>query len=130
VTEEGSMVSMVDLAACEYLETPSTTTRFIRAEPISSELDNQLPMQFDLSQNYPNPFNPSTSIQFSLPEAAHVRLDVFNSLGQLVYTLVNEQRSTGVHTVRFNAAGLSSGVYLYKITTADFSQTKKMLLVK
>ena len=130
ITEEGSMVSLVNLAACEYLETPYELSRFIRAEPISSELDSQLPMQFDLSQNYPNPFNPSTSIQFSLPEATHVRLDVFNSLGQLVYTLVNEQRSTGIHTVRFNAAGLSSGVYLYKITTADFSQTKKMLLVK
>jgi len=94
------------------------------------EQDVLEPQEYLLSQNYPNPFNPVTQIQYNLPEQTHVRLEVFNSLGQKVMELVNTQQLAGSHTASFDATKLSSGVYLYKITTPSFSQTKKMLLVK
>ena len=92
--------------------------------------DELIPQEYILSQNYPNPFNPSTQIKYALPEATQVTLDVFNSLGQKVIELVNGQKSAGYHTATFDASGLSSGVYLYKLTTPSFTQTKKMLLIK
>ena len=96
----------------------------------SNEDLTEEPKSFTLQQNYPNPFNPSTHIQYSLPEATQVRLEVFNNVGQKVATLVNARQSAGEYTVRFDASGVSSGIYLYKITTPAFSQTKKMLLIK
>jgi hypothetical protein len=89
-----------------------------------------LPQQYELLQNYPNPFNPSTQIRYALPAASQVRLEVYNSVGQKVMVLVDGQQSAGYHQVSFDASGLSSGVYLYKLSTPGFSQTKKMLLIK
>jgi hypothetical protein len=89
-----------------------------------------LPQQYELLQNYPNPFNPSTQIRYALPAASQVRLEVYNSVGQKVMVLVDGQQSAGRHQVSFDATGLSSGVYLYKLSTPGFSQTKKMLLIK
>ena len=96
----------------------------------SNEGVQNKPDQFELLQNYPNPFNPSTQIQYALPEATHVTLEVFNSVGQKVMDLINGQQSAGYHTATFDASGLSSGVYLYKLTTPSFTETKKMLLIK
>ena len=86
--------------------------------------------KFELSQNYPNPFNPTTTIKFSLPEAANVKLTLFNILGQEVKTLVNESKESGVHTINFNASELNSGIYIYKLESGSFTQTRKMTLVK
>jgi hypothetical protein len=90
----------------------------------------QLPKSLALAQNYPNPFNPSTTISYDLPRAVHVTLKVYNTLGQEVATLVNENTSAGVHVVQFNGSALASGVYLYRLQTPGFLQSKKMLLMK
>jgi PKD repeat protein len=89
-----------------------------------------LPEEYSLSQNRPNPFNPVTSITFNLPEATSVTLSIFNVLGQKVATLANGQFSAGSHQVEWNAAAQPSGIYLYRLDTPEFSQTKKMLLLK
>ena len=94
------------------------------------EVDLGAPKKFELSQNYPNPFNPTTTIRFSLPEAGNVKLTLFNILGQEIKTLVNEFKEAGVHTINFDASELNSGMYIYKIETGTFVQTRKMTLVK
>ena len=85
---------------------------------------------FQLYQNYPNPFNPITTISFSIPERSYVNLKVYDVLGNEVVTLVSEEREAGNHTVDFNASDLPSGVYLYKMTSGNYSETKKMLLLR
>ena len=99
-------------------------------ERVTNNEYQQLEYNFNLNQNYPNPFNPSTQIQYALPEATQVTLEVFNSVGQKVMELVNGQQSAGYHTATFNASGLSNGVYFYKLSTSSFINTKKMLLIK
>jgi len=89
-----------------------------------------LPTSFSLDQNYPNPFNPSTKISYQLPQSGFVTLKVYNAIGKEVATLVNEEKSAGRYEINFDAAGLTSGVYFYKITTNNFTQTNKMLLIK
>jgi hypothetical protein len=90
----------------------------------------QVPAQYMLSQNYPNPFNPSTTIEFSLPAQSIVSLKVYDVLGSEVADLVNEVMAAGNHTVNFNGADLSSGVYFYKLNNGDQVLTNKMMLVK
>ncbi len=92
--------------------------------------DPLLPASFGLAQNYPNPFNPTTSISFDLPVASHVELDVFNILGQKVTTLVNGEMEAGTQVVEFDASPYSTGIYFYRLNAGDFSDTRKMLLVK
>jgi len=92
--------------------------------------DNGLPEDFALLQNYPNPFNPATEIRFSLPSGSFIRLEVYNLLGELVTTLVNEDKPAGNYTVRFDASGLPSGVYLYRLSAKGVSQTRRMILLK
>jgi len=88
------------------------------------------PETFSLAQNSPNPFNPSTAIAFTLPAQAHVRLTVFNALGQEVATLVDEERSAGAHVARWDAINQPSGAYFYRIESGSFVETKRMMLVK
>lgn len=85
---------------------------------------------YKLSQNYPNPFNPATKIRFELPKSSFVELKIYNSLGKEIDVLVNEKLSAGVFEKIFNASKLSSGVYFYKLSTDEFIETKKMLLIK
>lgn len=98
---------------------------------IITDVHEALPKdQFSLDQNYPNPFNPSTTISYTLNEPTKVRMDVFNMQGQKVATLVNENKFTGTHQVQFDATGLPSGLYIYRITTAKQTQSRKMTLLK
>ena len=83
-----------------------------------------------LDQNYPNPFNPTTSINFSLAEPTFVKLAVYNLLGEVVQVLKNENMNAGSYNVTFDAASLPSGMYLYKIETAQFTSVRKMMLMK
>lgn len=93
---------------------------------------NIRPDKFQLMQNYPNPFNPSTQISYYLPMASKVSLKVYDIIGHEITELVSGDQTAGLHTVSFSAQnlGLSSGVYLYKLTAGSFTQTRKMLLVK
>lgn len=89
-----------------------------------------VPRTFELKQNYPNPFNPSTVIRYAVPEASNVRIDVFNVLGQRVSTLVNREHQAGTFNVTFDAANLSSGMYFYRLESANTVLTQKMMLIK
>ncbi len=88
------------------------------------------PMNFALKQNYPNPFNPVTTINYYIPLQGNVSLKVYDITGKEAAGLVNENQKAGRHSVQFNAAGLASGVYIYKLTTDNFSASKKLLLLK
>ena len=89
-----------------------------------------IPDKFILSQNYPNPFNPTTTIDFKVPVNELVTLKVYDVTGKEVTTLINEVKNAGTHSIEFNATGLSSGVYFYKIVAGDFMNVKKMVLLK
>jgi hypothetical protein len=89
-----------------------------------------LPQTFQLQQNYPNPFNPSTDISYTIAKAGNVTLKVYNMLGQYVATLVNGFQAANTYKVNFNASGLSSGMYLYELSTGSSVITKKMVLMK
>ncbi len=95
-------------------------------DPISGNV----PKTFKLEQNYPNPFNPTTTISFDIAKAGLTKIKVYNTLGVEVATLVNESLNEGSYKVKFDASGLSSGVYFYKIETGEFSDVRKMTLVK
>jgi len=101
---------------------------FEYSEIVDVEITN--PVQFELSQNYPNPFNPSTTIKFAIPEASDVTITVFNALGENVATLLNKNMEPGNHSVNFDASGFNSGIYFYRIEAANFTQVKKMTLLK
>lgn len=91
---------------------------------------NKIPSQFSLRQNYPNPFNPSTTIEFDVPELTGVKIDVCNSIGQIVSTIINDRLKAGSYKAEFNASGLSSGIYFYRMLTENNSIIKKMVLIK
>jgi hypothetical protein len=91
---------------------------------------SEMPTGYALQQNYPNPFNPTTTIKFELPQTSEVRLSVYDLLGREVSVVVNEKRNAGVHEVKFDGTGLSSCVYFYRIQAGDFTQTKRLLLLK
>ncbi|MFC1565093.1 caspase family protein [candidate division KSB1 bacterium] len=96
----------------------------------SIESENHLPKKYDLSQNYPNPFNPVTEIRYQIPKASKVTITIYNSIGQQVAILVNETKSAGLYTVKWNASNVASGTYIYKIVAGEFTAVKKMVVIK
>ncbi len=94
------------------------------------EIDAEKPEFFKLGQNYPNPFNPSTKITFSLKTKGHTTLTVYNAMGQLITTLADQDMNVGTYHVTFDAKDLTSGIYLYQIRSGEFTQVKKMMLMK
>jgi hypothetical protein len=112
--------SIVDSAWLVRIEDPVLSVRPSRRLPEITRLD----------QNYPNPFNPSTSISFSLPKRTHVRLEVFNVLGQLVQSLVNVEKQPGTYNVTWDARNRPSGVYFYRMIAGEFRETRKAILTR
>jgi Tol biopolymer transport system component len=96
----------------------------------ASASENSVPTHFSLNQNFPNPFNPSTLIQYTIPNASNVKIEIFNITGESVATLVDGFKSEGYYEVSFNAGDLPSGMYLYRISAGTFVQTRKMILMK
>jgi hypothetical protein len=88
------------------------------------------PTRFALYQNYPNPFNPTTKIRYSIPSVSKVEIMIYDLLGNEIATLINEQKNPGNYEINFDASGLASGVYIYKMRTSTFTDTKKMLLLR
>lgn len=121
-----------------YLGTEHTqqyTHRYIWRRSLSEiigiqQISSEIPSKYSLSQNFPNPFNPSTKINFSVTKSGLVTLKVYDVTGKEVSTLVNENQSPGTYSVDFNGSTLTSGTYFYKLTTGDFTETKRMLLIK
>jgi hypothetical protein len=92
--------------------------------------ENEFPTIFNLKQNYPNPFNPSTSIQYAIPRSAYVSLKVYDVSGKEVANLVDGFQSAGEHNIKLDGSNLPSGVYLYRLIAGNFSQTKKLAVMK
>jgi hypothetical protein len=91
--------------------------------------------EYNLAQNFPNPFNPQTSIDFSLPESEHVRLQIYNTLGQLIKTLIDERRDAGIHRIQWHGTDESgrqmpAGIYLYRIQTENFIECRQLVLIR
>jgi hypothetical protein len=95
-----------------------------------NNINNIISGEFRLYQNFPNPFNPNTNIRFSIPENGIVSLRIYNLIGKEVATLINERKSSGIYEVNWNASDCPSGVYFYKLTANDFTNVKKMILLK
>jgi len=110
---------LAEIEVFEYSGTSSTDNNFSGS-----------PVSFALEQNYPNPFNPATTIRYRIPSASVVKLQVFDILGREITTLVNEYKTAGEYSVRFNNPSLTSGVYYYRLTAEDYSAIGKMLLVR
>lgn len=99
-------------------------------KPKGTSSDNEIPKQYFLHQNYPNPFNPVTNIKFDLPYDSYVTLTIYDISGKEVVTLIDGIYTAGIHNIDFDGSNLSSGVYVYKIETADYTSIRKMILVK
>ncbi|MBC8215012.1 MAG: T9SS type A sorting domain-containing protein, partial [Candidatus Marinimicrobia bacterium] len=112
----------------------NTLKLFVTATGLATD-DILLPEEFALRQNYPNPFNPVTTIQYNLPDDAHVSMVVYDIMGRQVRTLVNDVQSAGYRTVKWNATNemgqpVSAGMYFYVLKADDFTQIRKMVLLK
>jgi len=119
----GYRLKQIDLdGTTSYSESVQPTT--------TTDVKEQKPTVFALEQNYPNPFNPTTVVEFALPSSSHVLMELYNLLGQKVQTLVDDVRQAGFYRVRVDGANLSSGVYLYRLSTGDKVFVRKMTLVK
>ena len=109
--------------------------RWTGSGPLGLPVGAGSPARNSLQQNHPNPFNPQTTIAFAIKDRGHVRLAIYDVAGRLVRTLANESRASGAHEVTWDGRGndgrpVASGVYLYRLTAGEFSQTRKMVLLK
>jgi hypothetical protein len=116
-------LTQAEITATYNHELPYTVTS---VEPITTSI----PDKFYLSQNYPNPFNPTTTIKFGLKKDALVEMKVFDVVGKEIVTLINAQYKAGYHSIEFNGTNFASGIYFYKIKAGDFTEVKKMVLIK
>jgi hypothetical protein len=113
-----------------YAQSLDAEYAFIPDGTVGVENENLQPFVFSLDQNYPNPFNPETKISFSLPQSGKASLKVYDMLGREVTELVNGEMEKGTHSVNFNGRNLSSGIYIYRLQSGNFTESKKMALIK
>lgn len=99
-------------------------------DPVGVSDKNLIVSKFELEQNYPNPFNPSTVIRYQTAERSNVTLTVYNSIGQEISTLLNEVKSKGTFTIEFDGSNLPSGIYYFRLQAGNFTDTKKMVLLR
>lgn len=114
----------IDLDGTEHF------TQGIQVNILTGVSGRLLPTEYTLGQDYPNPFNPSTRIDYAIPKESHVRLEVYNLLGQRVAVLVDEAKPAGYYTASLDASGLGSGLYFYRLTAGQVTFTKKMIVLK
>ncbi|MCK6559485.1 beta-propeller fold lactonase family protein [bacterium] len=125
LSPDGRFLYVADLGGIATFATGRSNTTSV-ADPIAATS----PTQFSLSQNYPNPFNPATTIRFELPHTGRVNLAVYNLRGELVRVLIEGERPAGSHRVEFDARGLASGIYFYRLESEGFSATRKLAVVR
>lgn len=131
ITGYSSNTSMLeDYLTIKYIQNGGGQTRFQNPNGNGSNENNIIPASFSLAQNYPNPFNPVTLIKYDIPTAGFVKISVFDLLGHEVKSLVKEYKGAGSYTVPFDGSSFGSGVYFYRISSGDFTDMKKMILVK
>ena len=94
------------------------------------QISSELPKDFQLSQNYPNPFNPSTKIKFSIPKSSYTKLIIYDLLGREVAILVNEELKPGTYEAVWDAENFASGIYFIRLSAGDYTETKKMVLIR
>ncbi len=123
-----SYVLMVEVSDGELTAVSTKTVKV--SDTVTGVEEDGIPRDFKLLQNFPNPFNPTTTIKYAVPKEAHVKLTVYNVLGQEIAVLVNGLKSAGYHTVNFDASNLNTGMYIYKLEAGDFTSIKKMILMK
>lgn len=96
----------------------------------SVKAEAELPTEYSISQNYPNPFNPTTTITFAVPKRSNVRIKIFDVVGKEVITVADKEFEPGIFNQNFNAEGLTSGIYFYRMESDGFSQTGKMMFLR
>jgi hypothetical protein len=116
--------------ARDYAGNESVVSSFTAPAINNVGVEGGLPLTFALDQNYPNPFNPTTTVRYDLAKTTDVSLRVYNMQGQMVRELVSGLQNAGRYELQFNADNLASGVYVYHLQAGDFSQTRKMVLMK
>jgi hypothetical protein len=126
INSESCLIRIGDFP-CAYNQSDSV---FTITYPVSTKTEEKLPTEFSLEQNYPNPFNPKTSIQYAVGSGQFVTLKVYDVLGNEIATLVNEEKPAGSYDAEFYAEGLTSGIYFYELMAGEYSNVKKMLLLK
>ena len=125
-----SITAIVSYSNSNYKLEPRKDDDFGLITSVTYQEEGVIPGSYELSQNYPNPFNPSTTVRYAVPAAGSVALKVYNMLGQEVMTLVDAHQNAGSYVVVFDASRLASGVYFYQLKTDNFSNVKKMMLLK
>ncbi len=117
----------------EFVSLSSDTIRYAAELPGEAENgpgNGEVPDAFELHQNFPNPFNPATTIRFDVSRTSTVNISVYTITGRKVATILNEVRTPGQYSIKFDATGLSTGIYMYRLTAGDYTQTRKMVFVK
>lgn len=130
--EEGQYLGFLDISSNDPYRPDMAVacTLTVRGQTGVGEPVAAVPTEFGLSQNYPNPFNPSTSVSYALPEDCHVRIEIFDILGRKIETLIDGWQAAGKYTVLWNGEERSSGLYFYRIHAGDYSEARKMLLLR